>query len=62
MVLQSAHKKQQVFDINRAAEILENSWIDQWRHLKDVEKPANIGTRGMSNEGLPVSGWLNEPA
>ena len=31
--LQAADKKQQVFVGNRAAEILENSSMDQWRHI-----------------------------
>ena len=60
--LQAAHKKQQVFVANRAAEILENSSMDQWRHVKGVENPADIGTRGMSIEGLKESVWLNGPA
>ena len=50
--LQAAHKKQQVFVANRAAEILENSSMDQWRHVKGPENPADMGTRGMSIEGL----------
>ena len=54
--LQAAHKKQQVFVANRAAEILENSSMDQWRHVKGVENSADIGTRGMSIEGLKESG------
>ena len=60
--LQAAHKKQPVFVANRAAEILENSSMDQWRHVKGVENPADIGTRGMSIEGLKESVWLNGPA
>ena len=60
--LQAAHKKQQVFAANRAAEILENSSMDQWRHVKGVENPADIGTRRMSIEGLRDSVWLNGPA
>ena len=60
--LQAAHKKLQVFVANRAAEILENSSMDQWRHVKGVENPADIGIRGMSIEGLKESVWLNEPA
>ena len=60
--LQSAHKQQQVFVANRAAEILENSSIDQWIHVKGIENPADIGTREMSIEGLKESGWLNGPA
>ncbi|XP_075239333.1 uncharacterized protein LOC142334891 [Convolutriloba macropyga] len=53
--LQSAHKKQQVFVANRAAEILESSSMYQWRHVKCIENPADIGTRGMSIEGLKES-------
>ena len=60
--LQAAHKIQQVFVENRAAEILENSSMDQWRHVKGVENPADIGTRGMSIEGLKEFAWLNGPA
>ena len=60
--LQAAHRKQQVFVANRAAEILENSSMDQWRHVKGVENPADIGTRGMSIEGLKESVWLIGPA
>ena len=60
--LQAAHKKQQVFVANRAAETLEKSSMDQWRHVKGVENPADIGTRGMSIEGLKKSVRLNGPA
>ena len=60
--LQSAQKKQQVFVANRSSEIQENSSMDQWRHVKGVENPADIGTRGMPIEGLKESGWLNGPA
>ena len=60
--LQSAHKKQQMFVANRAAEILENSSMDQCKHVKGIENPADIGTRGMSIESLKESGWLNGPA
>ena len=60
--LRSAHKKQQVFLANKAVEILENSSMDQWRHVKGTENPADIDKRGMSIESLTESGWLNEPA
>ena len=60
--LQAAHKKQPVFVANRAAEVLENSLMGQWRHVKGVENPADIGTRGMSIEGLKESVWINGPA
>ena len=60
--LQSAHKKQQVFVANRAAEILESSSMDQWRHVKGIENPVDIVTGRMSIEGLKESVWLNRPA
>ena len=60
--LQSAHKKQQVFFANRAAEILENSSTDQLRHVKGIQNPADIGTKVMSIEGHNVFGWINGPA
>ena len=51
-----------MFVANRAAEILENSSMDQWRHVKGVEKPADIGTRRKSIKGLKESVRLNGPA
>ena len=36
--------------------------MDQWRHVKGIENPLDIGTRGMSIGGLKESGWLNGPA
>ena len=57
--LQTAHKKQQVFVANRAEETRENSSMDQWRQVKGVENPADIGTRVMPIEGLKESVWLN---
>ena len=52
---------QQVFIENRAAEILETSSMDQWRHAKGVENHADIRSRGISIEGLMESLWLNGP-
>ena len=34
----------------------------QWRHVKGIENPADIGTSGMSIECLKESGWLIGPA
>ena len=60
--LQSTHKKQQVFVANNAREILENSSMDQWKHVKGIKNPADNGTRAMFIEGFTESGWLNGPA
>ena len=56
--LQAAHKKQQVFLVNRATEILEQSSMEQWRYFNGVENHAHIGTQGVLIEGLNDSVWL----
>ena len=57
--LQAAHKEHQEFVANRVAEKMENSTINQWRHVKVIKNPADIGTRGLLIEGLKESVWLN---
>ena len=41
--LHAAHKKQQVFVANRVGEILDQSTVDEWRHVKGSMNPADIG-------------------
>ena len=36
--------------------------MNQWKHVKGIENPADTGTRGMSIEGLKEFEELNEPA
>ena len=60
--LHASNNKQPVFVANRVAEILENSTIDQWRHVEGKLNPADIGTRGMTVEALKESEWLTGPA
>ena len=60
--LHTSNNKQPVFVANRVAEILENSTIDQWRHVKVKLIPADIGTRGMTVEALKESEWITGPA
>ena len=48
--LHSADRKQNGFVANRAAEILEASTIDQWKHIKGELNPSDIGTRGITIE------------
>ena len=57
-----ASRKQPVFVANRVAEILENSTIDQWRHVEGKMNPADIGTREMTVEALKEIEWLTWPA
>ena len=60
--LHSAHKKQQVFVANRVGEILDQSTVDEWQHVKGTMNPADIGTRGVTVSQLLESEWLNGPA
>ena len=45
-----------------AGEILQIFFTDQWRYVKVIENPADIGNRRMSTEGPEDSGWLHGPA
>ena len=60
--LHASNNKQPVFVANRVAEILENSAMDQRRHVEGTMNPAEIGTRGMTVEALKESEWLTGPA
>ena len=61
--LNSADKRQNVFVANRAAaEILENSTIDEWKHIRGELNPSDIGTRGITIEKLSDSEWLTGPS
>ena len=60
--LHSALKKQQVFVANRDGEILDQSTVDEWQHVKGTMNPAGIGTRGVTVSQLLGSEWVNGPA
>ena len=62
-VLQWLHSadRQNVFVANRAAEILENSTIDEWKHVIGELNPSDIGTRGNTNQKLTEGDWLSGP-
>ena len=58
--LYSADKKtQSVFVANRAAEILENSTIDEWMRIEGKLNPSDFGKRGITLEKLTESDWLS---
>ena len=59
--LPSPDKNKDVFVANRAAEILENTTIDDWRHSKVEMNPFGIGTRRITIEKLTESDWLSGP-
>ena len=46
---------------NRAAEILEASITDEWKHIKGEFNPSDIGTRGITIEKLSESDLLSGP-
>ena len=56
--LHSAHKRQQIFVAKRFGEILDQSTVDEWRHVKGTMNPADIGTRGVTVSHLLENGWL----
>ena len=45
--------------LNRVAEILDRSTVDQWRHIAGADHTADLGTRGLSINELMQSGWIN---
>ena len=47
------------FFANGAAEILEASTIDEWKHIKGELNPSDIGTRGITIEKLSKNDWLS---
>ena len=59
--LHSSDKKQPNFVANRVEEILDSSAVDQWRHIAGADKPADLGTRGLSINELMQSIWINGP-
>ena len=59
--LHSSDKRQSVFVANRAAEILENSTIDEWNNVKGDLNPSDIGTREITIQKLTESDWLYGP-
>ena len=56
--LHASNNKQPFFVANGVDEILENSTIDQWRHVEGKLNSADIGTRGMTVEALKENDWL----
>ena len=42
---------------NRVGEILEVTSVDEWYHVDTENKPADTGTRGITNEALKDSSW-----
>ena len=60
--LNSADKRQNVFVANRAADILENSTIDEWKHIRGELNTSDIGTRGITIEKLSDSELLTGPS
>ena len=45
-------KQRKVFVQNRVSSILQLTAPEQWRHVRGVENPADLGTRGMSLQSM----------
>ncbi|CAB0008058.1 unnamed protein product [Nesidiocoris tenuis] len=51
-----------IFVSNRVQQILSNTQIDWWRHIKGVENPADVGSRGIAPAALQHHAlWWNGP-
>ena len=59
--LHSAEKRQQIFVTTRVREVLDESTVDEWRHIKGTMNPADIGTRVVTVSQLLESASLNRP-
>ena len=51
-----------MFVAKRVGELLDQSTVDEWRHVRGTMIPADIGTRGITVSQLLESEWLNGPA
>ena len=60
--LHFAHKTQQIFVASKVEEILDESTVDEWGHMKGTMNPADISTRGVTVSQVLGSEWLNGPA
>ena len=56
-------KPRKMFVENRVSEILEVTQPEQWRHIKGVDNPADLGTREISLSTLTASQrwWTGPP-
>ena len=54
-------EKQPIFVANRVSVFLEETTVDQWRHVATQNNLADAGTRGLSSEVLQNSIWLRGP-
>ena len=51
-------KKQNVYVANKAAECLENSPTEEWKHIQGEMNASDIGTRGITIDILTAINWL----
>ena len=58
-LLRKSNKKQPTFVDNRVAEILDSPTVVQLRHIAGADNPADLGTRGLSINGLMQSDWID---
>ena len=59
--INTSTKKHPIFVANRVAEILDQSTVDEWRHVPGEQNPADCGTRGLMPNQLIESQWFDGP-
>ena len=60
--IHSSHRKQQVFVANRAAKILDTTYVSQWNNGSCIINPADIVIRAINVDNFRRSEWLTGPA
>ena len=61
-LINSSHRKQQLFVANGVADVLDKSDASQWNHVNGINNPADLGTRAIEVDQLKKSEWLTGPA
>ena len=57
--LHSTHEKQQVFAAGQNGMILDQSTVNERKHVKSTMKPVDIGTRAVTRSQLQESWKVN---
>ena len=60
--IHSSHRNQQKFVANWVAQILDTTYVSQWKHVSGIDNPADIDTRAINIEDLRRNEWLTGPA
>ena len=56
--MHNSHRKQQVSTAIPVAEILDTSYVAQWKQVSDINNPADIGTRATNIDEPKRNEWV----